>query len=69
MAAQDEVKAIFAELDRSTDRALAGLYRIRADAMLDRPETPSPMIPLITEAGLVFGLAAMLVKLGLSVSN
>ncbi|WP_106752281.1 hypothetical protein [Pannonibacter carbonis] len=69
MAAQDEVKAIFAELDRSTDRALAGLYRVRADAMLDRPETPSPMIPLIAEAGLVFGLAAMLVQLGLSVSN
>ncbi|MFN7169153.1 MAG: hypothetical protein ACK4NV_19065 [Pannonibacter sp.] len=69
MAAQDEVKAIFAELDRSTDRALAGLYRVRADALLERPSTPSPMIPLMTEAGLVFGLAAVLVKLGLSVSN
>ncbi|WP_439528555.1 hypothetical protein [Pannonibacter sp.] len=69
MAAQDGLKAIFTELDRSTDRALAGLYRVRADALLERPETPSPMIPLIAEAGLVFGLVAMLVQLGLSASN
>lgn len=69
MAAQNELKAIFAELDRSTDRALAGLYRVRAEATAERPALPSPMVPMIAEAGLVLGLVSALVRLGFSAGN
>ncbi|NBN62479.1 hypothetical protein [Pannonibacter tanglangensis] len=69
MAAQDELKAVFAELDRSTDRALAGLARVRSDARLERPQLPSPLVPMIAEGGLVLALAATLVHLGFSAGN
>ncbi|SHL96306.1 hypothetical protein [Roseibium suaedae] len=62
MTAQDELKQIFAELDRSTDRVLDGLAQVRSGSKLTRFR-PSRLL-LGCEIGSALALA-MLLKLWL----
>lgn len=62
MTAQDELKQIFAELDRSTDRVLDGLAQVRSGSKLTRLR-PSRLL-LGCEIGSALALA-MLLKLWL----
>ncbi|WP_041375536.1 hypothetical protein [Polymorphum gilvum] len=63
MNAQDELKTLFADLDLATDRALAGLNRVRADALADRPALPWIGIPFLAELGLYSAFVALLARM------
>ena len=58
MTAQDELKQIFAELDRSADRVLDGLAQVRSGSKLQRLR-PSKLL-LGCEIGSLLALATLI---------
>lgn len=58
MTAQDELKEIFAELDRSADRVLEGLSQVRSGSRIQRLG-PSKLL-LGCEIGSLLALAGLL---------
>ncbi|MBD8889990.1 hypothetical protein [Roseibium litorale] len=58
MTAQDELKQILAELDRSADRVLDGLAQVRSGSKLTRLR-PSPLL-LGCEIGSLVALATLI---------
>jgi len=68
MTAQNELNAVFCELDQSTDRALAGLARTRAAALRPDQRLPHWSIMLGCEfalVGLWLFIMAEMIKSGL----
>ncbi|MBO0344660.1 hypothetical protein [Roseibium limicola] len=65
MAAQDELKALFAELDEHTDKALIGLRQVRSSARVSSLESAGSIaaVPLVLGAAF-FSLAIVWLKTG-----
>lgn len=65
MKSQDELRAVFAELDRSADRALAGLAKVRAGVEADPAPLPSTFIPVPLQECLAVAALLSLFKLSI----
>lgn len=65
MQSQDDLRAVFAELEGSTDRALAGLAKVRAGLDADAAPLPRAFIPVPLQECLVIAAVLAIFKLGI----
>lgn len=62
MSAQEELKELFAELDKSTDKALAGIRTVREGKMLRND--PSNRVFAVLQFGFLASFVALLALYG-----